>query len=50
MSKGDAERLAAAAAGDAGAFGSFYRRHEALVFAYAVHRCTNASDVADLVE
>jgi DNA-directed RNA polymerase specialized sigma24 family protein len=49
MSRKDAELLAATAAGDADAFGCFYRRHEALVLAYAVHRCTNASDVADLV-
>ena len=49
MSTNDADLLAATAAGDADAFGSFYRRHEALVFAYAVHRCTNASDVADVV-
>src|SRR6202035_6150993 len=49
MSSNDGELLAATAAGDADAFGCFYRRHEALVLAYAVHRCTNASDVADLV-
>src|SRR5215472_15678825 len=49
MSRTDAELLAATAAGDADAFGCFYRRHEALVLAYAFHRCTNASDVADLV-
>jgi RNA polymerase sigma factor (sigma-70 family) len=49
MSRNDAELLAATAAGDADAFGYFYRRHEALVVAYAVHRCANASDVADLV-
>jgi RNA polymerase sigma-70 factor (ECF subfamily) len=49
MSRNDAELLAATAAGDANAFGCFYRRHERLVLAYAVHRCTNASDVADLV-
>lgn len=49
MSMTDAELLAATAAGDANAFGCFYRRHEALVLAYSVHRCRNASDVADLV-
>jgi RNA polymerase sigma factor (sigma-70 family) len=49
MSTKDAELLAATAAGDADAFGCFNRRHEALVLAYAVHRCRNASDVADLV-
>jgi RNA polymerase sigma-70 factor (ECF subfamily) len=49
MSRTDAELLAATAAGDPDAFGRFYRRHEALVLAYGIHRCTNASDVADLV-
>jgi RNA polymerase sigma-70 factor (ECF subfamily) len=49
MSRNDAELLAATAAGDSDAFGCFYRRHEALVLGYAVHRCTNAADVADLV-
>jgi RNA polymerase sigma-70 factor (ECF subfamily) len=49
MSRTDAELLAATAAGDPEAFGCFYRRHEALVLAYGIHRCTNASDVADLV-
>jgi RNA polymerase sigma factor (sigma-70 family) len=49
MSRTDAELLVATAAGDADAFGCFYRRHGALVLTYAVHRCANASDVADLV-
>jgi RNA polymerase sigma-70 factor (ECF subfamily) len=49
MGRNDAELLAATAAGDANAFACFYRRHEAVVLAYAVHRCKNASDVADLV-
>ena len=49
MSRNDGELLVATAAGDADAFGCFYRRHQALVVAYAVHRCLNASDVADLV-
>jgi RNA polymerase sigma-70 factor (ECF subfamily) len=49
MTRNDAELLAATAAGDTDAFGCFYRRHEALVLAYAFHRCRNASDVADLV-
>jgi RNA polymerase sigma-70 factor (ECF subfamily) len=49
MSRTDAELLAATAAGDAEAFGCFYRHHESTVLAYAVHRCTNASDVADVV-
>src|SRR5262245_5181312 len=49
MSGTDAELLAATTAGDAEAFRCFFRRYEALVFGYAVHRCANASDVADLV-
>jgi RNA polymerase sigma-70 factor (ECF subfamily) len=49
MDRTDAELLSATVAGDADAFGCFYRRYEALVVAYAVRRCTNPSDVADLV-
>jgi RNA polymerase sigma-70 factor (ECF subfamily) len=45
----DSEMLAAAAGGDAAAFGCFYRCHEPLVLRYAVAHCANASDVADLV-
>jgi RNA polymerase sigma factor (sigma-70 family) len=49
MDDTDGELLKATARGDAEAFGRFYRRHERRVLAYAVGRCTNASDVADLV-
>jgi RNA polymerase sigma factor (sigma-70 family) len=49
MDETDAELLAVTAAGDAQAFGRFYHRHEARVLAYAINRCTNPSDVADLV-
>jgi RNA polymerase sigma-70 factor (ECF subfamily) len=49
MDESDGELLAATARGDAEAFGRFYRRHERRVLAYAVWRCSNASDVADLV-
>jgi RNA polymerase sigma-70 factor (ECF subfamily) len=45
----DGELLAATAGGDAEAFGHFYRRYERQVLGYAIRRCTNASDVADLV-
>jgi len=49
MDMTDGELLAATAEGDAEAFGRFYRRHERQVLGYAIRRCTNASDVADLV-
>jgi RNA polymerase sigma-70 factor (ECF subfamily) len=45
----DHELLAATARGDAEAFGHFYRRHQQRVLAYAIGRCPNAADVADLV-
>jgi RNA polymerase sigma factor (sigma-70 family) len=49
MAETDGDLLAATARGDAEAFGRFYRRHDRRVVAYAIHRCANASDVADLV-
>jgi RNA polymerase sigma-70 factor, ECF subfamily len=49
MGQGDDELLAATAAGDADAFGRFYRRHERQVLTYAMLRCPNSGDVADLV-
>jgi RNA polymerase sigma-70 factor (ECF subfamily) len=49
MDETDAGLLAATAAGDAQAFGRFYHRHQARVLAYAINRCTNPSDVSDLV-
>jgi RNA polymerase sigma factor (sigma-70 family) len=45
----DAELLAATGRGDAEAFGRFYRRHEQRVLGYAIARCANAGDVADMV-
>jgi hypothetical protein len=39
MEHSDEELLAATAAGDADAFGRFYRRHERQVLTYAVLRC-----------
>lgn len=41
--------LSAAAAGDADAFAEFFRRHVRAITAYAVRRCVNSEDVADLV-
>jgi RNA polymerase sigma factor (sigma-70 family) len=49
MDDTDGQLLAATASGDAAAFGRFYRRHQARVLAYALHRCANPSDVADLI-
>lgn len=45
----DGRLLAATVAGDAEAFGRFYRRHERQVLGYAIAHCANVSDVADLV-
>jgi RNA polymerase sigma factor (sigma-70 family) len=45
----DGQLLAATAAGDAEAFGRFYRRHEQRVLGYAIAHCANANDVADVV-
>ena len=49
MDESDAELLAATARGEAEAFGRFYRRHEHRVLSYAIARCANAGDVADVV-
>ena len=49
MDESDADLLAATARGDAEAFGRLYRRHEHRVLSYAITRCTNAADVADVV-
>ena len=49
MNESDGQLLAATAQGDAEAFGRFYRRHERQVLGYAIARCANASDAADLV-
>lgn len=49
VDRSDADLLAAAADGDGEAYGAFFRRHSRAVTAYAVRRCDNADDVADLV-
>ncbi|MGH3408417.1 MAG: RNA polymerase sigma factor, partial [Streptosporangiaceae bacterium] len=48
MDESDGELLAATARGDGEAFGRFYRRHEQRVLSYAIARCANATDVADV--
>lgn len=45
----DAELLEAAAGGDADAYAVFFRRHVGPVSLYAVRRCNDPEDVADLV-
>ncbi|MDP3983653.1 MAG: sigma-70 family RNA polymerase sigma factor [Acidimicrobiia bacterium] len=45
----DAKLLEDAAAGDADAYAVFFRRHVGSVTIYAVRRCGNPEDVADLV-
>ena len=45
----DAELLAAAGEGNGDAFGILFKRHVRPVTGYAVRRCDNADDVADLV-
>lgn len=45
----DAELLAAAGEGDCDAFGVVFRRHVRPITGYAIRRCDNADDVADLV-
>jgi RNA polymerase sigma factor (sigma-70 family) len=49
VDRSDADLLAAAAEGDCDAYGTFFRRHSRAVTSYAVRRCDNAEDVADLV-
>jgi len=49
VDRSDADLLAAAAEGDGAAFGTLFRRHSRAVTAYAVRRCDNTHDVADLV-
>ncbi|HSJ27429.1 MAG TPA: sigma-70 family RNA polymerase sigma factor [Acidimicrobiia bacterium] len=49
VDRSDADLLAAAADGDGDSYGSFFRRHSRAVTAYAVRRCDNPDDVADLV-
>lgn len=45
----DAELLAAAGGGNTDAFGVLFRRYVRPITGYAVRRCDNADDVADLV-
>ncbi len=49
VDRSDAHLLAAAADGDGEAYGAFFLRHSRAVTSYAVRRCDNADDVADLV-
>lgn len=49
VDRSDADLLAAAADGDCDAYGTFFRRHSRAVTSYAVRRCDNGEDVADLV-
>jgi len=49
VSQADADLLRATATGDPEAFGTFFRRHEAQVTAYAVRRCQTSEEVADAV-
>lgn len=49
VDRSDADLLADAADGDGEAYGAFFRRHSRAVTTYAIRRCGNADDVADLV-
>jgi len=49
VEQSDSDLLAATARGETEAFGSFYRRYERRVLGYAISRCANSSDVADVV-
>lgn len=49
VDRSDADLLAAASAGSADAYSVFFRRHADAITRYAVRRCTNPEDVADLV-
>ena len=49
VDRSDAELLRAASAGSADAFSTFFRRHVDPITRYAVRRCPNPDDVADLV-
>lgn len=49
VDRSDADLLAAAADGDGEAYGAFFRRHSRAMTAYAIRRCDNSDDVADLV-
>ncbi len=47
--RSDAELLRASSAGSSDAYSVFFRRHVSSITKYAVRRCTNPDDVADLV-
>ena len=49
MNRNDHELLADAADGDGDAYGIFFRRHVRPITSYAVRRCNNSEEVADLV-
>ena len=49
VDRSDAELLRASSAGSAEAYSVFFRRHVAAITRYAVRRCPNPDDVADLV-
>lgn len=49
VDRSDGELLAAAACGDGDAYAAFFRRHVRAVTGYALRRCDNPEDVADLV-
>ena len=49
VERSDAQLLTAASAGSADAYSTFFRRHVDPITRYAVRRCSNPEDVADLV-
>ena len=49
MNRTDHELLVDAANGDGDAYGVFFRRHVRAITSYAVRRCSNSEEVADLV-
>ena len=49
VDRSDAELLRASSAGSADAYSIFFRRHVDAITRYAVRRCLNPDDVADLV-
>jgi RNA polymerase sigma-70 factor, ECF subfamily len=49
VDRSDADLLRASAAGSADAYSVFFRRHVNAITRYAVRRCANPEDVADLV-
>lgn len=49
IERSDAALLVATSEGDADSFAAFFRRHVTPITLYAVRRCSNTDDVADLV-